>query len=113
MIERAEALDGFMLRLLQGVAERHPSVRRIDGRGLHWTIELHGPDWAAWTGATDRSTPADLVQQRALDAGALISTSGEETSLSLAPALIAEESEMERMVAALDAGLEAADELIH
>src|SRR5207302_6138868 len=42
LIERADALDAVMLRLLRELAARHPCVRRIDGRGLHWTIELYG-----------------------------------------------------------------------
>jgi 4-aminobutyrate aminotransferase-like enzyme len=107
---RVDALDGVMLGLLRDVAGRHPSVRRIDGRGLHWTVELHGSDWREWTGANARPTPAGLVQDRTLEAGALVATSGEETSLFLAPSLLIEEMDLERLVAALDHGLDAADE---
>jgi 4-aminobutyrate aminotransferase-like enzyme len=112
LIARVAELDPVMERLLADVAARHPSVRRIDGLGLHWTIELHGGDWHEWFGASDGPTPAALVQQRALDAGVLISTSGEETSLFLAPPLIATEEQVAQIVDGLDAGLDEADRLL-
>jgi 4-aminobutyrate aminotransferase-like enzyme len=75
---------------------------------LHWTIELHGPDWRDWRG--EEAEPlASRVAARALDAGALIATSGEITSLFLAPPLISEEDDLRRIVDALDHGLAVAD----
>ena len=106
--ERARSLDAVMEALLSDLAAAHPSVSRVDGRGLHWTIELHGPDWRDWRG--EEAEPlASRVAARALDAGALIATSGEITSLFLAPPLISEEGDLRQIVDALDHGLAVAD----
>ncbi len=106
--ERARGLDRYMLRRLTEVAAQHPSVARADGRGLHWTVELHGPDWHEWRG--EETNPlASRVVARALAAGALIATSGEQTSLFLAPPLIVSERELDLIFDALHHGLELAD----
>jgi 4-aminobutyrate aminotransferase-like enzyme len=110
LVERVAALDKFMEKNLLDIAERHPSVARVDGRGLHWTIELHGPDWRTWYADTDDPPLASRVARRAFEAGALIGTSGEQTSLFLAPALIIPESDLEQLLSALDHGLDVADE---
>lgn len=109
LVARVGELDGVMLALLRELAARHPSVRRIDGRGLHWTIELHGTDWQSWYGHATREPIATRVAAEALEAGALIMTSGEEGFLVLAPALISTEQDLERLVGALDHGLALAD----
>ncbi|HEY2440949.1 MAG TPA: aminotransferase class III-fold pyridoxal phosphate-dependent enzyme [Solirubrobacteraceae bacterium] len=106
--ERARHFDAVMEALLRDVAAAHPSVRRVDGRGLHWTVELHGPDWRDWRGEEPEPL-ASRVAARALDAGSLIATSGEITSLFLAPPLISEEEDLRRIVDALDHGLSVAD----
>lgn len=107
--ERALAFDPLMLERLGAVAQRHPSVKRIDGRGLHWTVELHGPDWRSWRGE-EQEPLASRVAARALEAGVLITTSGEQTSLFLAPPLIVSEGEIDQIIAALDHGLALADD---
>ena len=108
LFERARELDGFMFASLSKVAARHPSVARIDGRGLHWTVELRGPDWRSWRG--EEAMPlAGRVAARALEADVLLATSGEQTSLFLAPPLIVSEAELSQIVAALDEGLTIAD----
>jgi 4-aminobutyrate aminotransferase-like enzyme len=105
---RAAALDATMLARLTAIAGEHPSVRRVDGRGLHWTVELHGPDWRQWRG--EEAEPlASRVAARALEAGALIATSGEQTSLFLAPPLTISDEELARVLDALDEGLAVAD----
>jgi 4-aminobutyrate aminotransferase-like enzyme len=109
LVERVAGLDAFMERRLLDIAERHPSVARVDGRGLHWTVELHGPSWKDWHADTDQPPLASRVALRALEAGALIGTSGEQTSLFLAPALIIPEPDLERLLDALDHGLDVAD----
>jgi 4-aminobutyrate aminotransferase-like enzyme len=97
-----------MLERMQSLAEAHPGVRRIDGRGLHWTIELQGPAWQSWHG--QESEPlASRVAALALAAGSLIATSGEQTSLFVAPPLIASEEEINLIFDALDHGLVLAD----
>lgn len=107
--ERTLGLDGYMFRKLSEVASQHPGVARIDGRGLHWTVELHGPDWRQWHG--EEAEPlASRVVARALEAGALIATSGEQTSLFLAPPLVITEAELDRVFDALHHGLTVADQ---
>jgi 4-aminobutyrate aminotransferase-like enzyme len=106
--QRAEDLDAVMLQRLTAIAGSHPSVRRVDGRGLHWTIELHGPDWREWRGEEPEPI-ASRVASRALEAGALIATSGEQTSLFLAPPLIVSDEELASILDALDEGLALAD----
>lgn len=108
LYDRARELDGLMLARMRQIASAHPSVERIDGRGLHWTVELHGPDWRAWRG--EEAEPlASRVAARSLDADVLIATSGEQTSLFVAPPLIVSEEEIDKIMAALDHGLELAD----
>jgi 4-aminobutyrate aminotransferase-like enzyme len=110
LVERVAGLDKYMEGRLLDIAERHPAVARVDGRGLHWTVELHGPSWKTWHADTDQPPLASLVALRALEAGALIGTSGEQTSLFLAPALIIPEAELDKLLDALDHGLDVADD---
>jgi 4-aminobutyrate aminotransferase-like enzyme len=97
------------VRGLADIATQHPSVARIDGRGTHWTIELHGPDWRNWYADVPDAPIAARVADAALQAGALIGTSGEQTSLFLAPPLIIDEHDALRLLEALDHGLSVAD----
>lgn len=105
---RANDLDAVMFARLTEVAAQHASVARIDGRGLHWTVELHGPDWRSWRGE-DANPLASRVAARALEACSLIATSAEQTSLFLAPPLIVSDAELSRIFDALHHGLELAD----
>lgn len=109
LAERAAGFDELMAREMRRLADAHPGVARIDGRGLHWTIELHGPDWREWDGR-DPDPLASRIAARTLDAGVLVATSGEQTSLFIAPPLIVEEEELEKILAAVDHGLALADE---
>ena len=93
---------------MRKLADAHPGIARIDGRGLHWTIEFHGPSWREWEGH-DPDPLASRIAARVLDAGAMIATSGEQTSLFIAPPLIVEEAQLIELVEALDHGLELAD----
>ena len=108
LYKRAADLDAVMADRLAEVAAQHPSVARIDGRGLHWTVELHGPDWRSWRGE-DANPLASRVVARALAVGALIATSGEQTSLFLAPPLVISDAELAQVFDALHHGLELAD----
>lgn len=109
LVARATALDAVMESGLRRLAEAHPSVARIDGRGLHWTVELHAPDWRTWRGDTPASPVATRVAAAAARAGALIGTSGERASLFLAPPLIVEDDQLATILDALDQGLAVAD----
>lgn len=108
--EHVRQLDPVFEAGLTEIAARHPSVSRVDGRGIHWTVELEGPDWRDWQADVGEAPLASQVANRALDAGALIGTSGEETSLFLAPPFIIEEAEVRQLLEALDHGLSVADE---
>jgi len=109
LVEHVRDLDAVFFRSLSDLASRHPSVWRIDGRGTHWTIELFGPDWRQWLADVPEAPIAARVAAAALDAGALIGTSGEQTSLFLAPPLIIEQDDVLRLLDALDHGLDVAD----
>jgi len=108
LFQRANELDPVMFERASQLAAAHPSIARVDGRGLHWTIELHGPDWRDWRGQ-EADPLASRVATRALDGGVLIATSGEQTSLFLAPPLAIEERELERIFDVLDEALLLAD----
>jgi len=109
ILARVKKLETFYGQRLLEIARRHPSVKRVAGQGLHWTIELHGPDWRAWAADTTENPIASRVAARAMEAGAVIGTSGEQTSLFLAPPLIITLVESEALLEALDHGLELAD----
>lgn len=109
LAQHAQELDSVFAKGLADIATQHPSVSRIDGRGTHWTIELDGPDWREWYADVPDAPIAARVAEAALQAGALIGTSGEQTSLFLAPPLIIDEDDVVRLLEALDSGLAVAD----
>jgi 4-aminobutyrate aminotransferase-like enzyme len=109
ILAHVKKLETFYARRLLEIARKHPSVKRVAGQGLHWTVELHGPDWRNWAADTTENPIASRVAARAMEAGAVIGTSGEQTSLFLAPPLIIDALESEALLEALDHGLELAD----
>lgn len=109
LLQRVQALEGLYAARLAEIGRRHPSVARIAGQGLHWTIELHGPDWRDWRADQPAAPIASRVAAAALAAGAVIGTSGEQTSLFLAPPLIISAVQSETLLAILDAALDLAD----
>ena len=110
ILSRVRKLELLYAKRLLDMARKHPSVKRVAGQGLHWTVELHGPDWRNWTADTMENPIASRVAARAMEAGAVIGTSGEQTSLFIAPPLIISELESESLLEALDYGLELADQ---
>ena len=110
LLSRVRELESFFAQRLIEIAQKHPSVQRVAGQGLHWTVELHGPDWRFWAADTAEVPVASLVSLRALEAGAVIGTSGEQTSLFLAPPLVISKTEAGLLLDALDHGLDVADE---
>jgi 4-aminobutyrate aminotransferase-like enzyme len=110
LLSRVRELEALFAQRLVEIARRHPSVSRVAGQGLHWTVELHGPDWRLWAADTTEVPVASLVSLRALEAGAVIGTSGEQTSLFLAPPLVISNTEAMQLLDALDHGLDIADE---
>ncbi len=108
LVGRALELDKTMFERFSKLASEHPSIARVDGRGLHWTVELHGPDWRLWRGQ-DPEPLASRVAAGALHAGALVATSGEQTSIFVAPPLVVDDAELDLIFHALDEGLDVAD----
>ncbi|RXH22309.1 aminotransferase [Bradyrhizobium nanningense] len=109
ILERVRHLEKLFSRRLLAIAQKHSSVRRVAGQGLHWTVELHGPDWRTWHADTAEVPIASRVAERALEAGAVIGTSGEQTSLFLAPPLVISDREADQLLDALDHGLDISD----
>lgn len=109
---RAAALGEILGGHLAALATAHTSVLRVAGRGLHWTLELQGPDWTTWRSTSTERHLSDAVVATAREHGVQISTSDEPTSLFLAPPLVIEEPELLRVVEALDAGLTTADRIL-
>jgi 4-aminobutyrate aminotransferase-like enzyme len=109
LVERADALDAVIRPRLSRIADAHPSVHRVDGLGLHWTVELRGdgpPSRARRPGAP---TPAERVVAAALDAGVLLAARDGGASLFIAPPLIVADSELDLILRALDRALSVAD----
>lgn len=109
LLDRVKALEAVIGPRLVEIAKRHASVSRVDGRGLHWTLEFHGPHWQEWTAATAETPVASEVVAAALAEGVVIGTSGEQTSLFLAPALIISDAELDLLLQVLDRALDVAD----
>lgn len=109
LLGRVDGLSKICETRLVEIAKRHPSVARVDGFGLHWTVELHGPDWRDWDGSSTDSPLASRVAAEALKRGVMIGTSGEQTSLFIAPPLIIEPDQLEQVLDILDEALNVAD----
>jgi 4-aminobutyrate aminotransferase-like enzyme len=75
-------------------------------------MELRGGDWRDWHADTAEPTPADRVVAAALEAGVLIATSAEETSLFIAPPLIVSDEELDTILEVLDRSLSVADAVV-
>src|SRR4051812_50002206 len=86
ILEHVRGLEKLFTRRLLAIAQKHPSVRRVAGQGLHWTVELHGPDWRSWHADTTEVPIASRVAERALEAGGGVGASGGADFLVLAPA---------------------------
>ena len=109
LLARVAGLETLFARRLVEIAARHPSVSRVAGQGLHWTIELHGPDWRNWLADSLEAPVASRVAADALARGAVIGTSGEEVSHFLEPPLVVSEAEAESLLSILDESLAIAD----
>lgn len=110
LVERVESLDATMRARLTTLASQHPSVERVDGLGLHWTIEFRGGDWRSWHADNELPSVADRIVASALDAGVLFATSSEQASIFIAPPLIISDTELETVMQALDHALKVADD---
>ncbi|WP_158971320.1 aminotransferase class III-fold pyridoxal phosphate-dependent enzyme [Chachezhania sediminis] len=111
LLAHVRAMEKVVKARMADIFARHPSVLRIDGNGLHWTVELHGPDWRTFYANTSDVPLATKVVARAAEQGVMLATSGEETQIFMAPPLIVTEAEIHQILDALEAGLEVADAL--
>ena len=109
LVERVASLDATMRSRLTQLASEHPSVERVDGLGLHWTMEFRGGDWRSWHADTDQPTVAGDVVTSALDQGVLIATSAEQASIFIAPPLVISDQELDTVIETLDRALVVAD----
>jgi 4-aminobutyrate aminotransferase-like enzyme len=108
LVKRAGHLHHRIAAGVRGLTERHPSITRADGRGLHWWIELGDQDWRDWRG--DGEEPiASRVAAKVLDAGAFIATSAERSALIMTLAMVVSDEHVDAVLAALDHGLDFAD----
>lgn len=112
LVERVDGLHPRMEAGMRKLKADHPSLGRVDGRGLHWTLEFQGYDWKSWTGESSEPPLADRVVRAALDAGILIATSGEARSLLFSLPLVIGDEDIDRVFAALDHGIGVADEAL-
>jgi 4-aminobutyrate aminotransferase-like enzyme len=109
LVDRIDPLHDLLADGMRELASAHPSVERIDGRGMHWTIELYGDNWREWRADTDEVPISSRVAAEVLANGALVATSSERGSLYLSMSLIMEEHDLRQVLDALDAGLKVAD----
>lgn len=107
--ERAAYLGMRLGTALVSLAKNHTCVTRVAGSGLHWTVEFEGKDWRTWDSTQVGDNISDVIVRTALKAGVRLSTSDEPSSLFIAPPLIIEEPELDKIVEALDRGLFAGD----
>jgi 4-aminobutyrate aminotransferase-like enzyme len=113
LVSQADSFDAVLRPWMTAIGGRHPSVERVDGLGLHWTVELRGAQrWREWHSDTSERTIADSVVTAALESGVLIATSAEEASLFVAPPLVVSPAELEKILDALDRGLSVADRIL-
>jgi len=110
LLERVRRYEAILKTRLIAVAQKHPSVSRVDGRGLHWTVELHGPHWKNWLADTRKAPIASQVAAHALAHDVVIGTSGEETSFFFAPPAVMEEHDLNRLIDVFDDALTLADQ---
>jgi diaminobutyrate-2-oxoglutarate transaminase len=108
LIEKAAEKGELIGSLLRKLAESHPEIGDVRGRGLMWGIEIVDPD-----GEADAlgARPADgartrRIKRACLDHGLLLETGGRHGAvLRLLPALVISEEEIHDMVKALEKAL--------
>jgi 4-aminobutyrate aminotransferase-like enzyme len=112
LVTRADSLHDSILAGMRTLAAAHPSVSRVDGRGLHWWIEVGESDWRQWRGDGRDIPVATRVAAAVLDAGALVATTGEANVVLVTLPMIIEDHELDVVLSALDQGLAFADRII-
>jgi len=111
-VRRADALHDSIEAGMRTLAATHPSVSRVDGRGLHWWIEVGDSDWRQWRGDGRDVSVATQVAAAVLDAGAMVATTGEANVVLVTLPMIIEDRELDAVLSALDHGLALADRIV-
>lgn len=109
LVERIDPQHDLLAAGMRELLDNHPSVERIDGRGIHWTVELYGDNWREWRADTEVAPIASRVAARILESGALVATSSERGSFYLSMSLVMEDSDLREVLDAIDEGLKVAD----
>ena len=112
LVTRADSLHDSILAGMRTLAAAHPSVSRVDGRGLHWWIEVGESDWRTWRGDGSEVPLATRVAAAVLEAGAMVATTGEANVVLVTLPMIIEDRELDVVLSALDHGLAFADRTV-
>ena len=113
LVERAASLEAFLGSRLRKLAEKHPSIGDVRGRGLFWAVELvrdrktKEPFSVAQDKLDRKPMMVDQVCAAMMQRGVYVI--GWISHLIIAPPLIVTEAELERGLAALDESLALAD----
>jgi 4-aminobutyrate aminotransferase-like enzyme len=106
LVARAADLHHTVFAGMRDLAAAHPLVGRVDGRGLHWWIDLNeSPDAAP----VDGLSVAQRVAGGAMAAGVAVATSGETNALLISLPMIITDEEIRTLFTALDHGLDVAE----
>ena len=110
---RVRQLEAVFAQRLLEIARRHPSVKRVAGQGLHWTIEPYRAG-LAFVECRHRGGTCCLARGVARLAGGgravIPEPAAKQTSLFLAPPLVISDDQSRQLLDALDHGLHVADE---
>lgn len=110
LVSRADAFHDVIAASMRQLASAHPSVSRVDGRGLHWWIEIGKRDWRSWQGDDRSANIASRTAAAVLDAGAIVATSGEPNVLLVTLPMIIDDEALDVVMTALDEGLAMSDQ---
>jgi taurine--2-oxoglutarate transaminase len=103
LVPRAQIVDTQIAKGMAQLAEQHPTlVDRIDGRGLHWWIDLNDDRTDP---SIDRAPLSALVSEGTLRAGAMVATSGERNAILISLSMLITDQEVSTLLHALDEGL--------
>ena len=69
LVTRADSLHDSILAGMRTLAAAHPSVSRVDGRGLHWWIEVGESDWRTSARRRVRGSACDASSRRRARSG--------------------------------------------
>ena len=92
LVERSAVVGKWFLQELESVAARHDAVREVRGRGLMLAMEFHH----------NAQPSVEDVHRALLDRGLLVGCKPQASLLRFCPPLVIEESDIVRLLSALD-----------